>query len=96
MPKPSTQAVEDPFTRGSNDAAQLLQSFVRRIEKLDGEIADLRDDRKEVMSEVKHAGFSTKILNIVLRRRKRKKDELSEEEQLTELYERAIEDVDKE
>lgn len=70
---------------------QLLQSFIRRIETLDAELADLKSDRSEVLKEAKAEGFNLKIIGIIIRRRKRKLDERNEEEALVETYEAAIE-----
>lgn len=51
-------------------AAELLTSFVDRVERLDEQISDLQADRREVLAEVKSAGFDVKALREVIRRRK--------------------------
>jgi uncharacterized protein (UPF0335 family) len=67
-----------------------LQSFVDRIERLEDEIDGLRLDKSAVLKEAKFTGFDIKILRIVLRRRRRKAAELSEEEALIQTYEHAL------
>jgi uncharacterized protein (UPF0335 family) len=46
---------------------------------------------KEVMAEAKSRGFDTKILRMVISRRKKERDELAEEEAVLAMYEAALE-----
>lgn len=50
---------------GSNSHGR-LQALVERIERLDGEIADLNADKREIFSEAKTDGFDVKALKAVL------------------------------
>lgn len=89
-------AVPDPITTIAGNgadydsAAARLHSLISRIETLDDEITLKKEDRKEVLNEAKGAGFSTKTIALVLKRRKRRRDEISEEEALLQMYEEAI------
>ncbi len=67
-------------------AAERLQSFVARIERLEEEKAALAADAREVYAEAKSAGFDTKILRQVIRLRKLDKSERQEQEALLQLY----------
>lgn len=73
----------------SNSALTLLAS-IERLESLDEEIAEVKERQKDEMAAIKSMGFDTKIVRKILARRKRKPDELSEEEALIETYERAL------
>lgn len=95
--KPAKEpAVPDPIAAISGNgadydsAAENLRSIIARLEHLDDEIALKKEDRKAVMAEAKHSGFSTKTIGLVLKRRKRRRDEISEEEAMLQMYEEAI------
>lgn len=47
-----------------------LKSIVERIENLDGQIKELRDDRNDIIAEAKSAGFCPKTLRKVVSIRK--------------------------
>lgn len=81
----------DDLRKGSNGfAAEHLYSFVERFERLSEEIGALTDDRKEVMGEAKAMGFDTKILRMVIARRKLDSADRQEIDALLELYEEAV------
>ena len=67
-----------------------LKSIVERIEAVDEEINDLKEDRKGIMLEAKSAGFDTKAITYVLKQRKKSKQQRDEEELVFETYERAV------
>ncbi len=67
-------------------AAERLQSFVARIERLEEERAALGADIREVYAEAKSAGFDVKVLRQVVRLRKMEKSERQELEALLQLY----------
>lgn len=88
---PAFEAVD--LRKGSNRAgfaAQQLYSYVERLERLDEERQALVEDMKEVRSEAKGVGFDTKILGIVLRRRKMDAADRQEHDSMLELYEEAV------
>lgn len=71
-------------------AAEALQQYVDRIEKLEEEKKALAEDLKQVYSEAKSAGFDTKILRKIISLRRVEEHERKEQEELLELYMRAI------
>ena len=71
-------------------AKDKLQSIVDRIERLDGEIKELRDDQKDIYSEAKGNGWDTKVLRKVIAIRKLDANEREEQETLLETYMHAL------
>lgn len=71
-------------------AAVQLRSFIDRIERLEEEKKGIADDIKDLYSEAKGQGFEPKILRLLIRLRKKAKEERQEEEELLELYKSAI------
>jgi uncharacterized protein (UPF0335 family) len=47
-----------------------LKGFVDRIESVNGEIAELQDDVKEIKKEAKGKGYDLKIIDWVIKQRK--------------------------
>jgi uncharacterized protein (UPF0335 family) len=77
-----------------NDAysvtAEELRQFIERIEQLDAEKSDLAEQAKEVMAEAKGRGYDTKVIRKVIALRKRKPDEIAEEEAIMDMYKAAL------
>ncbi len=71
-------------------AAEQLLTYLSRIERLEGEIAELNDDKREVYAEAKACGFDKAILRKLVARRRKDRSELQEEDALLELYEAAV------
>jgi uncharacterized protein (UPF0335 family) len=71
-------------------AADRLRSFIERLERMEEEKQNLQKDIKEIFSEVKSAGFDVKIVRQILRLRKIEEHVRRENEELLELYKRAI------
>lgn len=69
--------------------AQIL-AFIQRIERMEEEKKALADDIKEIYAEAKGNGFDTKILRLIVRRRKQDAAERAEQEALLDTYEHAI------
>ncbi|HYY84112.1 MAG TPA: DUF2312 domain-containing protein, partial [Beijerinckiaceae bacterium] len=59
-------------------AGDRLRAFVERIERLEEEIKQLSDDKKDIYAEAKGQGFDVKILREVIRIRKQDQKELDE------------------
>lgn len=78
--------------RGGNSgfAADVLKSFIERIERLEEEKAALVADISEVYSEAKGTGFDTKIMRMIVRLRKLDKAALQEQDALMDMYRRAL------
>jgi uncharacterized protein (UPF0335 family) len=78
----------------SNDAynvtADELRQFIERFEHLDAEKKDIADQQKEVMAEAKGRGYDTKVLRKIIALRKRKPDDIAEEEAVLDLYKTAL------
>ena len=73
-----------------NFAADQLKKIIERVEALDEEKKQIAQDRKEVMSEAKANGFNTKIIQEILKIRRKEDDERAEEEELISLYLQAL------
>lgn len=71
-------------------AADRLKSFIERIERLEEEKAALAGDIREVYSEAKSTGFEAKIMRQLVRLRKLEPQDREEQEQLLDLYKRAV------
>ncbi len=80
----------DTAPGGTSIAAEKLQSFVERIERLETEKAELAGDIREVYAECKGNGFDTKIVRQVIRLRKMEVADRREQDELLELYRRAL------
>lgn len=71
-------------------AAEKLRAFVERIERLEEEKAALSADIREVYSEAKGSGFDIKIIRKVVALRKLDQSERQEQEELLDVYRRAL------
>ncbi|OEJ67161.1 DUF2312 domain-containing protein [Magnetovibrio blakemorei] len=71
-------------------AGDRLRSFIERIERLEEEKAALAADIREVYSEAKGTGFDVKILRQIVRLRKMDVSERQEQEDLLDVYKRAL------
>jgi uncharacterized protein (UPF0335 family) len=71
-------------------AGEQLPAFIERIERLEEEKKDVQEQIKEVLSEAKGVGFDTRIMRQLLRLRKLRDADRSEQEELLEIYKTAI------
>jgi len=71
-------------------AADRLRSFIERIERLDEEKSNIASDIKDVYAEAKVSGFDAKVMRQIVRLRKMDRDDLAEQDELLELYRRAV------
>jgi uncharacterized protein (UPF0335 family) len=76
----------DPYSVTADE----LRQFIERFEQLESEKKDVADQQKELMAEAKGRGYDTRVLRKVVALRKRKPDELAEEEAVLELYKTAL------
>lgn len=67
-------------------AADELRQFVERFEQLEAEKKDVAEQQKELMAEIKGRGYDGKVFRKVVALRKRKPDEIAEEEAVLQLY----------
>jgi uncharacterized protein (UPF0335 family) len=70
-------------------AEELLQ-FIERIETQNAAIADETEARKEIYSEAKGRGYCTKTIRKIVALRKKRADDIAEEEAVLEMYKSAI------
>ena len=71
-------------------AGQRLKSFIERIERMNEEISNLQEDRKEIYAEAKGAGFDVKTIRKLVALRKMDAEKRREEDELLELYKAAV------
>ena len=70
--------------------ADELRQFIERYEQLESEKKDVAEQQKELMAEAKGRGYDTKVLRKVVALRKRKPDDIAEEEAVLEMYKAAL------
>lgn len=78
------------MTDAMNVTAEELRAFIERIEYLNAEITDLTEARKEVFVEAHGRGYLPKIIRKIVAIRKRRADDLAEEEALMDIYKQAL------
>lgn len=66
--------------------ADELRQFIKRYEQLEAEKKDLTDLQKEVMAEAKGRGYDTKVIKKIIALRKRKPDDIAEEQAVLDIY----------
>lgn len=76
----------------TNFAKDQLKSIVERIERIDGEVAALGEDRKEIFVEAKGNGFDVKSIRRIVRLRKTDKAILATQADMDRMYLEAIGD----
>lgn len=81
--------MSSPDTTYSVTADELRQ-FIERYEHLEAEKKDIADQQKEVMAEAKGRGYDTGALRKIVAIRKRKPDDIAEEEAVLEVYKAAL------
>ena len=77
-----------------NDTASVtadqLRAFIERVETLETEKQEVTDQIKEVLSEAKGSGYESKIIRKIVAIRKRNRDDVENENAMTELYMNAL------
>lgn len=73
-----------------DNSKQQLKSIVERIETIDGQIKELRDDQKDIYAEAKGNGYDVKALRTIVRMRKQDANERQEQEAILETYMHAL------
>lgn len=79
----------EPVAAGHN-ADAVLRSYIDRITNIDAEIAERREDRKEIFLEAKSAGFDTATIRRLLALLAKDKQKLTEQNELLRLYGQAV------
>lgn len=67
-----------------------LRQFIERAEQLASEKDDISEQEKELFAEAKGLGYDTKVMRKVIALRKRKPDDIAEEEAVLEVYKQAL------
>lgn len=67
-----------------------LRLLIERIERLEEEKTAIADDIKDVYLEAKSVGYDAKIMRQIVRLRKMKPDDRSEQDSLIETYRAAV------
>lgn len=70
--------------------ADELRQFIERFEQLEAEKKDVAEQQKELMAEAKGRGYDTKVMRKVVALRKRKADDIAEEESILDMYKAAL------
>lgn len=70
--------------------ADELRQFIERAEHLEAEKKAISEQEKELFAEAKGRGYDTKVMKKLLALRKRKPDDISEEEAILEMYKAAL------
>lgn len=78
--------VNDAYTVTADE----LRQFIERFEQLESEKKDVAEQQKELMAEAKGRGYDTKVMKKVVALRKRKPDDIAEEEAVLDMYKAAL------
>lgn len=70
--------------------ADELRQFIERIEAQNATIADETEVRKEIYAEAKGRGYCTKTIRKIVALRKKRADDLAEEEAIETMYRSAL------
>ncbi|MFM7379414.1 MAG: DUF2312 domain-containing protein [Erythrobacter sp.] len=84
---PASDEVGKTNTNASDDRLRLL---IERIERLEEEKKGIADDIRDVYMEAKAVGYDPKIMRQIVRLRKMKPDDRSEQDLLLETYKNAL------
>jgi uncharacterized protein (UPF0335 family) len=83
----SSEAVGSKNANATDDRLRLL---IERIERLEEEKKGIADDIRDVYAEAKAVGYDPKIMRQIVRLRKMKPDDRSEQDMLLETYKNAL------
>jgi uncharacterized protein (UPF0335 family) len=70
--------------------AEQLKSLIERVESQNTRIAEETEERKEIYAEAKGMGYCVKTMRRVIALRKKRADELAEEEAIEAIYREAL------
>jgi uncharacterized protein (UPF0335 family) len=76
----------DDLLGGEDRAKSELPNFFDRIDRVEGEIAELRVALKEIYAEAKSRGYDTTVMREVVRLRRKDQAEIDEHRALVDLY----------
>jgi len=81
---------ENMMTDTYEVTADELKQFVERIEHQNAMIADETEARKEIYAEAKGRGYCTKTIRKIVALRKKRADQIAEEEAVEAMYREAL------
>lgn len=70
--------------------ADELRQFIERAEQLAAEKKDIGEQEKGLFAEAKGRGYDTKVMRKIISHRKRKADDIAEEEAIMDMYKSAL------
>lgn len=73
-----------------NVTADELRQFVERFEQLESEKKDVNEQQKELLAELKGRGYDKTAFKKLIVLRRRKPDEIAEEEAILDMYKAAM------
>ncbi|WP_379548941.1 DUF2312 domain-containing protein [Qipengyuania sp. DSG2-2] len=74
----------------ANSTDDRLRLLIERIERLEEEKKGIADDIRDVYAEAKAVGYDPKIMRQIVRLRKMKPDDRSEQEMVLDTYKNAL------
>jgi len=77
-------------TAAYNVTADELRQFIERAEQLASEKKNVAEQEKELFAEAKGRGYDPAVMRKVIALRKRKPDDIAEEEAVMEMYKSAL------
>lgn len=86
MAEPGHNSGSDPYSVTADE----LRQFIERFEQLEAEKKEVSEQQKELMAEAKGRGYDTKVMRRIIALRKRRPDDIAEEEAVLELYKQAL------
>jgi len=72
--------------RGHNSADDRLRLLIERVERLEQDKKDVAEDIRDVYTEAKAVGYDAKIMRQIVKLRKMKPDDRSEQQLILETY----------
>lgn len=76
--------------QNGNVSADILRSYIERIERLEEEKSNIAIDIREVFAEAKANGYDAKTMRAILKLRKQDASDREEAEYLLDTYKRAL------
>jgi uncharacterized protein (UPF0335 family) len=83
VPRSELREGDPMIDHGENNQ---LRAFVERIERINAEIDEKNEDKREIFAEVKSSGFDSKIVKKVVADRAKDPSKLREEQEIYDLY----------
>lgn len=82
--------VPDPIKTNGEAAAEDMRLLIERIERMDEEIRNAQDDRKDVLAEARGRGYDTKAMLDIIARRRKSREDVAERDAIMDTYLQAL------